>query len=102
MIFINEYTGKKYKSAEECEKSEKEYVEAQKKAEEKKRADKAKREAEAKEKKEQVQAAYKKAIDATDAAVKALEEYVDVVEKTGYRVNGAVNLNNLMNLLFEI
>ena len=52
MIYINEYTGQKFNSAAECEKSEKAYLEEKKKAEEKARLDKAKREAEKKKREE--------------------------------------------------
>ena len=45
MIYINEYTGEKFKSAEECQKSEQEFLKKKQKLEEKKRLDKAKREA---------------------------------------------------------
>jgi len=109
MIYINEYTGEKYKSAAECEKAEKVYLEAKKRAEEKARLDKAKREAEAKKKaeeaekkKEEVKIAYQKALDATDEAVKALEDYLEVVDKTGYRVMNPANHMDLLNLLLEI
>jgi ElaB/YqjD/DUF883 family membrane-anchored ribosome-binding protein len=102
MIYINEYTGEKYRDAAECEKAEKAYVEAKKKAEEKARLDKAKREAELRAKKEQVSKAYNNAVTATNEAVKALENYVDIVEKTGYQVKGAIDLSDLVNLLFEL
>lgn len=102
MIYINEYTGEKYKNAAECEKAEKAYLETKKKAEEKARLDKAKRETEEKAKREKVKKAYEVAIKSTDEAIKALEAYLDIVEKTGYKVVDNSNHMDLLNLLFEL
>lgn len=109
MIYINEYTGQKFTTAAECEKSEKEFIEAKKKAEEKARLDKAKREAEKKKKeeeekakKERVKAAYKKALEATDEATAAIENYLWVCEKEGFHVNSAFDFSPLMKLIFEM
>lgn len=109
MIYINEYTGAKFKSAAECEKSEQAYLEEKKKAEEKARLDKVKREAERKKreeeekaKKEQIKEAYKKAIEATDAATQAIEDYLTLCEELGYHVNGAFDFSPLMKLIFEL
>lgn len=109
MIYINEFTGERFSSAAECQKSEQEWLVAKKKAEEKARFDKAKREAEKKKKdeeekakKEKVKAAYKDALDATEKATAAIEAYIKVCEKEGYHVNSAFDFSPLMKLIFEI
>ena len=109
MIYINEYTGQKFNSAAECEKSEKEFLEEKKKAEEKARLDKAKREAERKKKeeeekakKERVRDAYKEALEATDKAVAAIEAYINICRKEGYYADGAFDFSPLMKFIFEI
>ena len=98
MIYINEYTGQEFKSAEECEKSEQKW---RKKREEEL---KAKREAEAEEqkKKDQIKEAYKKAIQAVDEATKATEDYLDLCKKLGYHVSGSFDFSPLMKLIFEL
>ena len=109
MIYINEYTGARYKSAAECEKSEQIYLEEKKKVEEKARLDKAKREAERKKreeeekaKKEQIKEAYKKAIETTNAATQAIEDYLTLCDKLGYHVDGTFDFMPLMRLIFEL
>lgn len=109
MIYINEYTGATFKSAAECEESEQIYLEKKKKAEEKVRLDKAKREAERKKreeeekaKKEQIKEAYKKAIETTNVATKAIEDYLTICEKLGYHVDGNFDFMPLMRLIFEL
>lgn len=109
MIYINEYTGQKFKSAEECEKAEKEFLKkkedeqlAKRKAEEKARLAKAQREAEEQKKKDQIKEAYKKAIEAVDAATDATEEYLDLCKKLGYHVSGSFDFSPLMKLIFEL
>lgn len=109
MIYINEYTGERFASAAECDKSEKVYIEAKKKAEEKARADKAKREAEKKKreeeenaKKQRVAEAYKKALEATDKASEAIEAYFGVCEKEGYHAYANFNVDPLIKFIFEI
>lgn len=109
MIYINEYTGQKFKSQTECQKSEQEYLQkknaeekAKKAAEEKARLDKAKREAEENKKKEQIKEAYKKAIDAINVATEATEEYLDLCRKLGYHVSGSFDFSPLMKLVFDI
>lgn len=109
MIYINEYTGQKFNSAAECEKSEKEFLELQERAKEKARLDKAKREAEKKKKeeeekakKERVRDAYKEALEATDKATAAIEAYIDMCRKEGYHVNSAFDFSPLMKFIFEV
>lgn len=109
MIYINEYTGERFASAAECDKSEKAYVEAKKKAEEKARADKAKREAEKKKreeeenaKKQRVAKAYKKALEATDKAAEAIEAYFGVCEKEGYHAYANFNVDPLIKFILEM
>jgi len=109
MIYINEYTGERFASAAECDKSEKAYIEAKKKAEEKARADKAKREAEKKKreeeeraKKQRVAEAYKKALEATDKAAEAIEAYFGVCEKEGYHVCANFNVDPLITFILEM
>lgn len=109
MIYVNEYTHEVFDTADECKKSENEYLEKKKKAEEKARADKAKREAEKKakeeeenKKKEQIKEAYKKAIEAVDVATQATEEYLDLCKKLGYHVSGSFDFSPLMKLIFEL
>jgi len=109
MIYINEYTGERFASAAECDKSEKAYVEAKKKAEEKARADKAKREAEKKKreeeekaKKQRVAEAYKKALEATDKAAEEIEAYFGVCEKEGYHACANFNIDPLITFIFEM
>lgn len=109
MIYINEYTGERFASAAECDKSEKAYIEAKKKAEEKARADKAKREAEKKKreeeenaKKQRVAEAYKKALEATDKAAEAIEDYFGVCEKEGYHACANFNVDPLIKFILEM
>ena len=109
MIYINEYTGERFASAAECDKSEKAYVEAKKKAEEKARADKAKREAEKKKreeeekaKKQRVAEAYKKALEATDKAAEEIEAYFGVCEKEGYHACANFNVDPLIKFILEM
>jgi hypothetical protein len=109
MIYINEYTGERFASAAECDKSEKAYVEAKKKAEEKARADKAKREAEKKKreeeekaKKQRVADAYKKALEATDKAAEEIEAYFGVCEKEGYHACANFNVDPLIKFILEM
>ena len=109
MIYINEYTGERFASAAECDKSEKAYVEAKKKAEEKARADKAKREAEKKKreeeekaKKQRVAEAYKKALEATNKAAEEIEGYFEVCEKEGYHACANFNVDPLIKFILEM
>ena len=109
MIYINEYTGERFASAAECDKSEKAYIEAKKKAEEKARADKAKREAEKKKreeeekaKKQRVAEAYKKALEATNKAAEEIEAYFGVCEKEGYHACANFNIDPLITFILEI
>lgn len=109
MIYINEYTGERFASAAECDKSEKTYIEAKKKAEEKARADKAKREAEKKKreeeekaKKQRVAEAYQKALEATDKAAEAIEAYFGVCEKEGYHACANFNVDPLIKFILEM
>lgn len=109
MIYINEYTGERFTSAAECDKSEKAYIEAKKKAEEKARADKAKREAEKKKreeeekaKKQRVAEAYQKALEATDKAAEAIEAYFGVCEKEGYHACANFNVDPLIKFILEM
>ncbi len=109
MLYINEYTGQKYKTAAECEKAEKEYLKkreeelkAKKEAEEKARLAKAQREAEEQKKKDQVKEAYKKAMKAVDEATKATEDYLDLCKKLGYHVSGSFDFSPLMKLVFDL
>lgn len=109
MIYINEYTGERFASAAECDKSEKAYIEAKKKAEEKARADKAKREAEKKKreeeekaKKQRVAEAYQKALEATDKAAEAIEAYFGVCEKEGYHACANFNVDPLIKFILEM
>jgi len=109
MIYINEYTGERFASAAECDKSEKAYIEAKKKAEEKARADKAKREAEKKKreeeekaKKQRVAEAYKKALEATDKAAEEIEAYFGVCEKEGYHACANFNVDPLIKFILEM
>ena len=109
MIYINEYTGERFASAAECDKSEKAYIEAKKKVEEKARADKAKREAEKKKreeeekaKKQRVAEAYKKALEATDKAAEEIEAYFGVCEKEGYHACANFNVDPLIKFIFEM
>lgn len=109
MIYINEYTGERFASAAECDKSEKAYIEAKKKAEEKARVDKAKREAEKKKreeeekaKKQRVAEAYQKALEATDKAAEAIEAYFGVCEKEGYHACANFNVDPLIKFILEM
>lgn len=109
MLYINEYTGQKYKTAAECEKAEKDYLKKKeeeqlekKRAEEKARLAKAQREAEEQKKKDQIKEAYKKAIESVDAATQATEEYLDLCKKLGYHVSGSFDFSPLMKLVFDL
>lgn len=100
MIYINEYTGERFASAAECDKSEKAYKARVDKA--KREAEKKKREEEEKAKKQRVAEAYKKALEATDKAAEEIEAYFGVCEKEGYHACANFNVDPLIKFILEM